>query len=226
MKQQMKKILAYSNFSKKRYNNLRTKILKDILEVRMKKLFALLLAGVMALSLAACSKTDDNNLEKDDSVKITDSLELLNTVWNSYADDDKFAVAGGDMSEENMTMDAPGNYGIDDPDAIDAALGLPASSLDKIDNAASLVHMMNANTFTCGAFHVKDKNDISAVAAEIKENIMARQWMCGFPDKLVIASVDSYIISFFGNEEIIDQFKDKLAEVYVSASVISDDPIE
>ncbi len=191
----------------------------------MKKLFALLLAAVTVLSLAACSKTDDNNTDKDDSVKITDSLELLNTVWNSYADDDKFPVAGGDMSEENMTMSAPGNYGIDDADAIDATLGLPASSLAKIDNAASLVHMMNANTFTCGAFRVKDKNDVSTLASEIKDNIMARQWMCGFPDKLVIVSVDSYVVSFFGNEEIIDQFKNKLTEAYSSASVISEDPI-
>ena len=191
----------------------------------MKKLFALLLVAVTALCLAACSKTNDNNPNQDDSVKIADSLELLNTVWNSYADDEKFSAAGGDMSEENMTMDAPGNYSLDDADAIDAALGLPASSLDKIDNAASLVHMMNANTFTCGAFRVKDQNDISALASEMKNNIMARQWMCGFPDKLVIVSVDSYIVSFFGNEEIIDQFKDKLTDVYPTASVISEDPI-
>lgn len=192
----------------------------------MKRIFAILLAAVMMLSFAACAKTEDNNSDKDDSVKITDSLELLNTVWNSYAEDDKFAVGGGDMSEENMTMGAPGNYGLNDADAIDATLGFPAASLDKIDNAASLVHMMNANTFTCGAFHVKDKNDISALASEIKDNIMARQWMCGFPDKLVIVSVDSYIVSFFGDEEIIAQFKDKLTTAYSSASVISEDSIE
>ena len=162
----------------------------------MKKLFALFIVTATVLCLAACSKTNDSNPNQDDSVQIADSLELLNTVWNSYADDEKFPVAGGDMSEENMTMGAPGNYSLDDADAIDAALGLPASSLDKIDNAASLVHMMNANTFTCGAFRVKDQNDIPTLASEIKDNIMARQWMCGFPDKLVIISVDSYIVSF------------------------------
>ena len=191
----------------------------------MKKLFALFIVTATALCLAACSKTNDSNPNQDDSVQIADSLELLNTVWNSYADDEKFSAAGGDMSEENMTMDSPGNYSLEDADAIDAALGLPASSLDKIDNAASLVYMMNANTFTCGVFRVKDQNDISALASEIKDNLMARQWMCGFPDKLVIISVDSYIVSFFGNEEIIDQFKDKLTNVYPIASVISEDPI-
>ena len=191
----------------------------------MKKLFALFIVTATVLCLAACSKTNDSNPNQDDSVQIADALELLNTVWNSYADDEKFSAAGGDMSEENMTMNAPGNYSLDDADAIDAALGFPASSLDKIDNAASLVHMMNANTFTCGAFRVKDQNNISALASEIKDNIMARQWMCGFPDKLVIVSVDNYIVSFFGNEEIIDQFKDKLTDVYPTASVISEDPI-
>lgn len=192
----------------------------------MKKLLAFFLIAVTVFSLAACTKSNDGSPDSGGSDEIADALELLNTVWNRYEEGDKFAAAGGDMSEENMTADGPGNYSIEDGDAIDAALGFPASSLDKIDGAASLVHMMNANTFTCGAFRVKDKKDISPLASNIKDNIMARQWMCGFPDKLVIASVDSYIVSFFGNEEIINQFKDKLTEAYASASVISEDSME
>lgn len=191
----------------------------------MKKLSALLLAAVMVLSLAACSKSDKDNTDKDSPAKITDSLELLETVWNSYGDDEKFSVAGGDMTEENMTMDAPGVYGLEDAEAVDATLGLPAASVDKIDDAASLVHMMNANTFTCGAFHVKDEKDIPDLAAKLKDNIMARQWMCGFPDKLIVVSVDSYIVSFFGNEENVNLFKNKLTGAYSNASVISEDPI-
>lgn len=191
----------------------------------MKKLSALLLAAVMVLSLAACSKPDKDNTDKDSPAKITDSLELLETVWNSYGDDEKFSVAGGDMTEENMTMDAPGVYGLEDAESVDATLGLPAASVDKIDNAASLVHMMNANTFTCGAFHVKDEKDIPDLAAKLKDNIMARQWMCGFPDKLIVVSVDSYIVSFFGNEENVNLFKNKLTGAYPVASVISEDSI-
>ena len=198
----------------------------------MKKFIAILMAAAIAASMAACAKDDggkdsdsSGESKQEDTVKIADSLELLETVWNSYGDDEKFSAAGGDMSEENMTMDAPGVYGLEDAEAVDATLGLPAASVDKIDDAASLVHMMNANTFTCGAYHVKDEKDIPDLAAALKDNIMARQWMCGFPDKLVIVSVDSYVVSFFGNEEIVDQFRDKLTGAYQSASVISEDPI-
>lgn len=221
----------------------------------MKKLLVFFLAAALTLSLAACGGNDnpaDDSSSKDQNVSdnkepdnssddqndsdnnesdnsgessVKDPLELLTTVWNSYGDDDKFPVAGGDMSEENMTMDAPGKFGVADTEALDTTLGFPAASADKIDDAASLVHMMNANTFTCGVFHVKNAGDISDVSAAVKDNIMQRQWMCGFPDKLVIVKVDDYIVSFFGENEIIDTFKAKLTAAYTSAETICDDPI-
>lgn len=207
----------------------------------MKKLFTAFLAALLILSLAACSGGEttastggaSSNPQNTSSAKdpnqgqssIKDGVELLTKVWNSHKEDEKFAVAGGDMSEENMTMDAPGKFGVEDAASLDVTLGLPEASAGKIDGAASLVHMMNANTFTCGAFHVKNAGDISALAGEIKENIMNREWMCGFPDKLVIAKVDGYIVSFFGMEEIVDTFKAHLTEVYSSAEIICDDPV-
>ena len=57
--------------------------------------------------------------------------------------------------KKNMRDGAPGNFSMDDADLLDSSLGFPAAEAGKIDGAASLVHMMNLNTFTCGAFHVK-----------------------------------------------------------------------
>lgn len=207
----------------------------------MKKLLVIFLAILLTLSLAACGEnktpngdetTNDQNVsgsEENSKEPIQNAVnspfELLNTVWNSYEEDNKFPVAGGDMSEENMTMGAPGKFGLDDTDALDTTLGFPAASAEKIDEAASLVHMMNANTFTCGVFHVKNAEDIADVSAAIKDNIMQRQWMCGFPDKLVIVTVDDYIVSFFGENEIVDTFKTMLTTAYTSAQTICDEPI-
>ncbi len=135
----------------------------------------------MILSLAACgSKADDNN--GGDTAQPADALALLNTVWSSYAEDDKFAVSGGDMNEENMVDGAPGNFSVSDGDALDYSLGYPAADADKLADAASLTHMMNANTFTAGAYHLSDKSDMDTVVSDLKDNIMSRQWMCGFPD--------------------------------------------
>lgn len=212
----------------------------------MKKLLILFLTVALTFSLAACKGKEDKTDTKDtptsnkqtssdtgDSKKpkedekssIKSALELLNTVWNSYAEDEKFAAAGGDMSEENMTMDAPGKYGLEDTEALDSTFGLPADLAAKMDDAASLMHMMNANTFTCGVFHVKNADELDTLTASLKENIMQRQWVCGFPDKLVILTVDDYIISFFGENEIMNTFKAKVTAAYSSAKTVCEEPL-
>lgn len=192
----------------------------------MKKLLSIILAATLALSLTACGGKETSNSEPGkEQISVTSALELLTTVWNSYPDDDKFPVVGGDMSDENMTTDAPGKFAVDDADALDTFLGFPAASADQIDDAASIVHMLNANTFTCGAFHMKNESDSAAITAAIKDNIMKRQWICGFPDKLVIVKIDSYVVSFFGTTDLVDTFKTKSTAAYTSAEIICDEPI-
>ncbi len=186
------------------------------------------------VSILACGNQTNNqtNLTSEStdqttaSNNIPDAVSLLTTVWNSYQEDEKFSVIGGDFSEENQNMNGPGKYSLEDGAALDSALGFPANSITKIDDAASLVHMMNANTFTCGAFHVANSNDLTSITTSIKENILNRQWMCGFPDKLVIVSVDDYIVSMFGDTQLIDTFKQKLTTAYSSVEVICEEPIQ
>lgn len=190
----------------------------------MKKILTLLSVLALTFSLAACGNNSQNSADNNQA-SVKDALTLLNTVWDSYDEADKFPAAGGDMSEDNSVENAPGKFGIDNSENLDVMLGFPASFADKIDDAASLFHMMNSNTFTCGAFHVKDSANISEIADAVKENIMNRQWMCGFPDKFVIASVDDYIVAFFGAEDLIDTFKDKLSASYSSTNIICDEPI-
>ena len=46
-----------------------------------------------------------------------------------------------------------------------------------------------------------------------KTYVMSTQWMCGFPDKLVVASLDgNLIVACFGAEDLVDTFRDKLAD--------------
>ena len=194
----------------------------------MKKLLSILLAALLVFSLAACSSNNNpggSDTPNNDPSSVNSALDLLNTVWASYGDDEKFPSAGGDMTEENMSMEGPGKFGVEDGAMLDSTLGFPEASAAKIDDAASLVHMMNANTFTCGAFHVANADDVDAVAAEVKDNIMNRQWICGFPDKLVIVNVDGYIVAFFGATDLVDAFNAKLTAAYSSAKTVCDEPI-
>lgn len=170
---------------------------------------------------------DTNSVSENSEEAVSaDPLEVLTSVWNSYGEDEKFPVMGGDMSEENISADVPGKFTLEDPAVVDSSLGLPAADVDKLDSAASMTHMMNANTFTCGAFCVKSAGDVDTVVSDIKENIMGRQWMCGFPEKLVIVTYGDCIVSFFGAQDLTNMFRDKLTAVYSDAQVAVDEAIE
>lgn len=222
----------------------------------MKKLTALLLAALMALSLVACGNTNDGEdtdtsvdtnadtnadtaadtavetdpvetepVETEPVVTITDSLELLTNVWGAYAEDQKFFPMGGDYNEANQSMEGPGRFGLEDAELIDSMLGLPAANVADIDDAASLMHGMNANTFTGAAYRLINAENAATVAEAVKTNLADRQWMCGFPEKLVVISVENYLVTAFGNGEVIDTFVTNLKSVYANASVLVEEAL-
>lgn len=195
----------------------------------MKKILTLTIAAVLVFSLVSCAKKDKEDVTTGTSAADVQkngpksALEILETVWKKYSADDKFAAMGG--SEKNMKEDAPGKFNLGDAEALDFELGFPKAEVDKLDDAASLLHMLNQNTFTCGVYHVKNSADIEALAAKIKDNILARNWMCGFPEKLVIMTVGDYIVSVFGAAELISTFTAKLTDSYGSVRQLFDVPI-
>ncbi|MBQ2937079.1 MAG: bacteriocin transport accessory protein [Lachnospiraceae bacterium] len=193
----------------------------------MKKRIVLLICGMMILSLFGCGKKEDvteTPAPEAATVDVADATELLTNVWGTYTEAELFPIGGGDY--ENVVMDAPGKYDVSKAEEMDSVLGLPQSSAAMIDDAASMMHMMNANTFTCGAYHLTDASKQQAFADALKENIMNRQWMCGFPDTLLIASVgDEYVVSAFGNAEIMETFKTKLTAQYEAAEVMYEESL-
>lgn len=179
---------------------------------------------VLVLSFAGCGGAKDSGSEAESAVEISSPLEILETVWGTYADAEKFPIGGGDSA--NMTMDVPGEFDVANTEELDATLGFPAAQAGNIDAAASMMHMMNANTFTGGVYHVTDASQVEAVTDALKENIMNRQWMCGFPDTLVIMVVeDTYVVSFFGNAEIVETFKTKVTASYGNSSVVCEESL-
>ena len=189
----------------------------------MKKFVALLLAMTLTLSLTACGGGKTAETTKDDTEGKT-AVQILEDVWAVYEEDEKFAIAGGDYT--TMVPDAPGAVDVSDGETLDTLLGFPADSAGLIDAGASMMHMMNQNTFTAGVYHVTNADDVQTVADAVKENIMNRQWMCGFPDDLVVYSVGaSYVAVVFGAEDVVDNFEDALEEVYASTKILYEEDL-
>ena len=186
----------------------------------MKKTISLALALVLALSLAACGKNGNTDSSADVPA---DANTLLTTVWDSYTDDEKFPASGGDYT--TPVEDAPGAVDISDADNLNYMLTLPVEDASKIDGAAALNHMMNANTFTCGALRAANADEVEGLAQDMRDAIQSKQWMCGFPDKLVVFTYDRYVVALYGNEDLVNTFRDKLAAAYGNAVVAYDEAI-
>lgn len=174
--------------------------------------------------VAASDTETDAEQQPEEAPVAADAEELLTRIWNAYDESELFPIGGGDY--EHTVSDAPGKYDVTKTDDMDAVLGLPKASADLIDDAASIVHMMNANTFTAGAFHLTDAVKQQTLADALKDNIVGRQWVCGFPDVLIVASVgNEYIVSAFGNADNIEIFKTKLQEIYPTAKILYEESL-
>lgn len=85
----------------------------------MKKIVSLALAMLLVLSLAACGSKNSG------AGDVSDALTLLNTVWATYSEEEKFPVSGwATMTTPWMT--APGAFDISNADNMDYMLGFPA----------------------------------------------------------------------------------------------------
>lgn len=193
----------------------------------MKKKLAIIAAAlvlaVSAVSLTACGGgestvggADDSSVVVTDKAAIADSADALNQVWNTYAEDEKFAAMGGDYT--TPVDNAAGMMNLTDKETVTSMLQLPAefASLDKCASVASLIHAMNTNTFTGAAYQMTNPADADAFIEALKAHYPTVQWMCGTPDTLVLAKVNGgeYVVAAFGNAEAISTFTAKLQTVY------------
>lgn len=116
--------------------------------------------------------------EDKPAAAVDDALTILNAIWNTYSDEEKFPAAGGDS--EHAVDGAPGSF---------------------------------------------DANNVARLADDLRTTIQAKRWMCGFPDKLVIVTVGQSVFSVYGNEELVNTFRDKLLASYPTAAAVYDEAI-
>lgn len=192
----------------------------------MKKIVALLLAAAMAFTCVACG-SDTNPENSVTKVEITDANEILTKVWDEYnisaADDVKFPIAGGNI--ENMIMDVPAKFDVTLEGAKDTLVYsycIPTEAIDMTDDVATMMNMMMANNFTAAAYHVTDASNVEKVVSSIKDTTLNNQWMCGFPEKLIVVTVgEDYVVSAFGNGAVIEAFKTAITTVYGDAATVT-----
>lgn len=204
-----------------------------------RKIATLFLVGSMMTVITGCSiKSGDMVKEEGKTSSVTSEVkeempekskfmsgeEILNKVYETYKEDQKFPIEGGDI--ENPTIDKAAANDISKKEELDLFLGLPSSLAEKIDGAASMIHQLNANTFTGAAYHMKEGVDKNEFAKEMKAHLDKKQWICGAPNSFLVIEVDKeYLITVFGNNELTEVFKKNATEILEGSKVILDDSL-
>ena len=151
------------------------------------------------------------------------ALDLLENVWALYGEEEKFFAAGGD--ENNAVSDAPGIYDITNADALMFSLLVPEGQIAGIREAANLVHAMNSNVLSAAAFRLAEGTEAETFAAAMRDAIQNNQWLCGFPEKLLVAVVDGqYVVTAFGQEPLAT-FEAKLQQAYPTVKILYNEAV-
>ena len=181
-----------------------------------------MLLMTIGMTMTGCGGSDTSGGGKESAY--TDALAVLSTVVGTYTEDDLFAMYGGDQA--NAVMDAPGKFDISKTEELELTLGLPPEQAERVDDAASIVHLMNGNTFTGAAYHLKDGTDKEDFAQAFKTYTLGRQWICGQPDTLLVLDVDgSYVITAYGEAATIELFKNNALSALAGAQVMVESPV-
>ena len=190
---------------------------------KTKKIMMLVVTAALLFSFGGCGKNSSSKEEGSESVQVKDALEILTNIWNGYDEDQKFPVAG---DYDNISDNAPGKFDVSNTEALRSILIVPEEAASMVDDGASMMHAMNANTFTGGAFHLTEAADRGEFTDALKEAVLNNQWMCGFPEEFIVYGVgDEYVVSAFGKSDTIGYFKEQLLKQYPSAEALVEESL-
>lgn len=146
---------------------------------------------------------DEQNTSTDVNTEDMSAVTVLDNIWNELAEDSKFPCFGGSI--ENSVDGAPGEVALTDENMLTNTLLVPADVQGSAASVASLVHMMNSNTFT-GVSVKLNGMTASDAADKIKDGFMNTQFVCGIPEKIVIAVYGDIVVYAYGDGMIVDDF--------------------
>ena len=202
----------------------------------MKKFISLLLCGVLSAGiLAGCGKTDNQPTTAPTTGTVTEAPAEETKGTASYesaeallkavhaAMKEEFPAAGGDEAHgaEDVGSFDISAYG----DSCQAQILVDDSLVEQVKpEAATLLHMMNTNTFCAAAMQLTDAANGESFAESYKTLVQSHHWMCGFPDTVVVLSLGDYILTAYGYDDLIQDFK--TAAQSLGADVLVEAPAE
>ena len=195
----------------------------------MKKLIALMMAFAIVASFAACGakneteNTPETTTMPEEGIAIDENiagtlgntgdykpqidsnstaLELLEPIWMGLGGEHQPAAYGGHFSEEYSS--GPATYELTYADELANVLMLPTDKMDSVEDAATVVHLLNANSMTAGVVKLKEGTDVKAFADAVADRITNNQWICGFPEWMSVVQInDNFLFIAYGVYDLV-----------------------
>lgn len=202
----------------------------------MKKFITLLLCGALSAGIfAGCGKTDTKPTTVPTTETVTEAATEETKTTAAYesaqalleavhaAMQEEFPAAGGD---EAHAAEGVGSFDISAyGDSFRAQILVDESLTELVKpEAATLLHMMNTNTFCAAAMQLTDDANAENFAKSYQTLVQSHHWMCGFPDTLVVLSLGDYILTAYGHDDLIQDFK--TAAQGLGAELLTEAPAE
>ena len=191
----------------------------------MKKLISTLLTGVLLAGLLTGCGSNSGPTTATEETKTSASYEsaqaLLEAIYSGM--DQEFPAAGGDEAHDT---EGPGSFDI-------SAYGESFQYQILVDEeliamvksqAATLLHMMNTNTFCSSVMQLEDAKNAESFAQHYKTIVQSNHWMCGFPDTMLVMNLGDYVITAYGADDLVQSFK--TSAVALGAEILVEAPAE
>ncbi len=161
----------------------------------MKKIFAIVLAAVMLLSLAACGTQKVDNPNYDGTLQ-----ELITAIY------------------EEFPLEMKVSQGIDvdivDSNALNYYTGL--SSADSIEQAVFSEPMTGSQAYSLVLIRPKEDADVDALKNEILNGVNTQKWLCVGADNLVVGNCGNVIIMVMADSMLSETLADDIYNAFVT----------
>lgn len=187
----------------------------------------LITVGVLACSVIACGTNGVGSehteatrgteavieTESEFHIEILDAEDILLKTWAVYKSEERFEIMGGHFSSALIGL--PAKYDLEQSVDLVQMYCLPEKYLSVVDDVATMVDLFNAARFSVSVYHVTDVETIQSMAEDIKTQVRENEWHGETPEKLFIINIDDqYVVSVYGRERLVNEFKQKLESVY------------
>ena len=193
----------------------------------MKKKWIFLLLSLIFGLLTGCGVTTAEPVRREATYPqtqggeaVTGCSEILDNIWQGYAEGERFAVFGGDP--QNSVTAAPGDVAIGDTAMLQQRFFLSGDLSEQVTEGAALEHLLNRNVFCAGVFRLAEGTDSVRFAKHLGKALEEVSWEGGRPQRYLISQPEKgFLLLAYGQTKTLETFLIRMNQAYPKGRLLA-----